>query len=264
MGRAIVITSGKGGVGKTTACANIGYALAKKGQEVLLIDTDLGLRNLDTVLGLENRVVFDIVDVVENKCRIKQAIIRDKRNEHLSLLPASQTRDKNALNEEQMKNLLSELKNQYDYILIDCPAGIEQGFKNAIAGADEALVICTPEVSSVRDADRVIGIMASNGISKIDLVINRIKPELVRSGDMLSKDDVEDILCQKAIGVIVDDSGVVRATNLGEAAVNLAYSKAGKEYENIAGRLMGERIPIATMNPIGAFLDKILFKKTAV
>jgi septum site-determining protein MinD len=264
MGRTIVITSGKGGVGKTTACANIGYALAKKGQEVLLIDMDLGLRNLDTVLGLENRVVFDIVDVIENKCRIKQAIIRDKRNEHLSLMPASQTRDKNALTEENMKDLLSELRNQYDYVLIDCPAGIEQGFKNAIAGADEALVICTPEVSSVRDADRVIGIMASSGIGHIDLVINRIKPELVRSGDMLSKEDVEDILGQNAIGVIIDDSSVVRATNLGESAINLPNSRAGKEYENIAGRLMGEKIPINSLNPIGALIDKLFSKKAAV
>lgn len=152
MGRVIVVTSGKGGVGKTTACANIGAALAKAGKEVLLIDTDIGLRNLDTVLGLENRIVFDLVDVIENKCRIKQAIIRDRRNEHLSLMAASQTRDKNAVNEAQMKHLLSELRDQYDFILLDCPAGIEQGFKNAIAGAEEALVVCTPEVSSVRDA----------------------------------------------------------------------------------------------------------------
>ena len=264
MGRVLVVTSGKGGVGKTTACANIGTALAKQGKEVLLIDTDLGLRNLDTVLGLENRIVFDIVDVIENKCRIKQAIIRDKRNEHLSLLPASQSRDKNAINEKQMKNLVNELKRQYDFILIDCPAGIEQGFKNAIAGADEALVICTPEVSSVRDADRVIGLMASCEIGRISLVVNRIKPELVRTGDMLSLEDVEDILGQKAIGAILDDSMIVRATNLGEAAINIPGSKAGKEYSNIAKRLTGENIPVNIPSPIGVIIDKLFSKKSAV
>ena len=264
MGRIFVVTSGKGGVGKTTACANIGFALAKLGKEVLLIDTDLGLRNLDTVLGLENRIVFDIVDVIENKCRIKQAIIRDKRNEHLSLMPASQTKSKEAITEEQMKWLLSELKNQYDFILLDCPAGIEQGFKNAIAGADEALVVCTPEVSSVRDADRVIGLMAANEISKVNLIVNRIKPELVRSGDMLTLEDVEDILGQKAIGAVRDDASIVRGTNLGEAVVNIPTSKAGKEYENIAKRIIGEKIPIAENRPLGAIIDKLFFKKTAV
>ncbi len=264
MGRIIVVTSGKGGVGKTTACANIGCALAKFNKEVLLIDTDLGLRNLDTVLGLENRIVFDIVDVIENKCRIKQAIIRDKRNEHLSLMPASQTKAKEAITEEQMKWLLSELKNQYDFILLDCPAGIEQGFKNAIAGADEALVVCTPEVSSVRDADRVIGLMAANGISKVNLIVNRIKPELIRSGDMLTLEDVEDILGQKAIGAVRDDASIVRGTNLGEAVVNIPSSKAGKEYENIAKRIIGEKIPIAENRPLGAIIDKLFFKKTAV
>ena len=264
MGRVMVVTSGKGGVGKTTACANMGCALAKRGKEVLLIDMDLGLRNLDTVLGLENRIVFDIVDVVENKCRIKQAIIRDKRNEHLSLMPASQTRDKSAISEKQMKELIAELSNQYDFILIDCPAGIEQGFKNAIAGAEEAIVVCTPEVSSVRDADRVIGIMASSEINKVMLVVNRIKTELVRSGDMLSLEDVEDILGQKAIGAITDDPQVVRATNLGEAAVNLVKSKAGREYENIAGRLLGENIPLTAPKNINVLIEKLLSKKAAV
>ena len=217
MGRVIVVTSGKGGVGKTTACANIGCALAKQGKEVLLVDMDLGLRNLDTVLGLENRIVFDIVDVIENKCRIKQAIIRDKRCEHLSFMPASQTRDKNAVNEEQMCDLMREVKCQYDFVLIDCPAGIEQGFKNAVAGADEALVVCTPEVSSVRDADRVIGLMASREIARVSLIVNRIKSDLVRSGDMLTVEDVEDILGQKAIGTVFDDASIVRATNFGRS-----------------------------------------------
>ncbi len=264
MGRIMVITSGKGGVGKTTACANVGCALANCGKEVLLIDMDLGLRNLDTVLGLENRIVFDIVDVIENKCRIKQAIIRDKRNERLSILPASQTKSKEAITEEQMKWLLSELKNQYDFILLDCPAGIEQGFKNAIAGADEALVVCTPEVSSVRDADRVIGLMAANEISKVNLIINRIRPDLIRSGDMLAIEDVEDILGQKAIGAVRDDASVVKGTNLGEAVVNIPSSKAGKEYENIAKRIIGEKIPVNSKKSLEVFINKIFSKKTAM
>ena len=261
MGRVIVITSGKGGVGKTTACANIGCALAKQGKEVLLVDMDLGLRNLDTVLGLENRIVFDIVDVIENKCRIKQAIIRDKRCEHLSFMPASQTRDKNAVNEEQMCDLMREVKCQYDFVLIDCPAGIEQGFKNAVAGADEALVVCTPEVSSVRDADRVIGLMASREIARVSLIVNRIKSDLVRSGDMLTVEDVEDILGQKAIGTVFDDTSIVRATNLGEAAVNIPSSKAGKEYMRIARRLTGEEIPLNVPGGIPGFIDRILGRK---
>ena len=261
MGRVIVVTSGKGGVGKTTACANIGAALAKAGKEVLLIDTDIGLRNLDTVLGLENRIVFDLVDVIENKCRIKQAIIRDRRNEHLSLMAASQTRDKNAVNEAQMKHLLSELRDQYDFILLDCPAGIEQGFKNAIAGAEEALVVCTPEVSSVRDADRVLGLMAAGEIAHTSLVVNRIKPDMVSRGDMLAVEDVEDILGQKAIGAVLDDAAVVKASNLGEAVISMPKSLAGREYENIARRLMGENIPINVPSALGVILEKIFGKK---
>ncbi len=261
MGRVIVVTSGKGGVGKTTACANIGAALAKAGKEVLLIDTDIGLRNLDTVLGLENRIVFDLVDVIENKCRIKQAIIRDRRNEHLSLMAASQTRDKNAVNEAQMKHLLSELRDQYDFILLDCPAGIEQGFKNAIAGAEEALVVCTPEVSSVRDADRVIGLMAAGEIAHTSLVVNRIKPDMVSRGDMLAVEDVEDILGQKAIGAVLDDAAVVKASNLGEAVISMPKSLAGREYENIARRLMGENIPINVPSALGVILEKLFGKK---
>lgn len=257
MGRAIVVTSGKGGVGKTTACANLGAALAQKGKEVLLIDTDIGLRNLDTALGLENRIVFDLIDVIENKCRLKQAIIRDKQNQHLSLMPASQSRDKSDINEAQMQQLLSEVKNMYDFVIIDCPAGIEQGFKNAIAGADEAIVVCTPEVSSVRDADRVIGIMASQGISHVSLIVNRIKTDMVLGGDMLSVEDVEDILGQKAIGTVIEDKIIVKATNLGEAAVNFSKSNAGREYVKIAGRLLGENIPLKTPTLVSQIVDKL-------
>lgn len=262
MGRAIVVTSGKGGVGKTTASANIGAALAKKGKEVLLIDTDIGLRNLDTVLGLENRIVFDIIDVIKNRCRLKQAIIRDKQNEHLSLMPASQSGDKSDISEEEMRTLLSEVKNMYDYVIIDCPAGIEQGFKNAISGADEAIVVCTPEVSSVRDADRVIGIMASFGIGHISLIVNRIRKEMVSSGDMLSVTDVEDILGQKAIGTVPEDKNIVRATNMGEAAVNFPNSTAGKEYQKIAARIMGENVPLKNESYVSQIFEK--FFKRAV
>jgi len=261
MGRVIVITSGKGGVGKTTVCANLGCSLSKIGKEVLLIDMDLGLRNLDTVLGLENRIVFDIVDVIENKCRLKQAIINDKRNVHLSFMPASQTKDKSAINEENMINLIGELRNQYDYILLDCPAGIEQGFRNAIAGADEAIVVCTPEVSSIRDADRVIGIMSAAELGRISLIVNRLRRDLIRSGDMLSLEDVEDILGQKAIGAVVDDSYIIKSTNLGEASINFPMSKAGREFENIARRLAGESIPIKSLSTLSGVFDKLFSKK---
>jgi len=261
MGRIIVVTSGKGGVGKTTTTANIGMALANAGKEVLLIDTDIGLRNLDVILGLENRIVFDLVDVVEGRCRLRQAIIKDKKNEMLSLLPASQTRDKSAVSEQQMRNLTHELREMYDFILIDCPAGIEQGFRNAIAGADEAIIVCVPEVSSVRDADRIIGLMAVSEVNRTSLVINRIRPELVRRGDMLSIADVEEILGIKTLGAVLDDEGVVRAANLGEAIVNITKSLAGSEYINIAKRLMGETVPLSYkwMKPgFGAFMERLL------
>ena len=200
MSEVIVVTSGKGGVGKTTTTANIGYALAKHGFEVLLIDTDIGLRNLDVVMGLENRIVYNLVDVVEGNCRYQQAIIRDKQCDRLSLLPAAQTRDKTAVSPEQMIKLVSQLKPEYDYIIIDCPAGIEQGFKNAIAAAKRAIVVTTPEVSAIRDADRIIGILNANEIPRIDLVINRIRPDMVKRGEMMSEEDVVEILGVNHIG----------------------------------------------------------------
>jgi len=264
MGRIIVVTSGKGGVGKTTATASLGMALADAGKEVLLVDMDIGLRNLDVVLGLENRIVFDVVDVIEGKCRLKQAVIRDRRNGRLSVMPASQPRDKNAVNPDQMRELMNEVRNQYDFVLIDCPAGIEQGFRNAIAGADEALVVCTPDVSSVRDADRVIGLMASEGIAKISLIVNRIRTDLVRKGDMLAHTDVEEILGQKAIGVVPEDPGVVRASNVGEAVVSLRGSKAGREYASIARRLNGETVPLQVQQTgVAAFMERLLGREKA-
>lgn len=190
MGEVIVITSGKGGVGKTTSTANIGTGLAMLGKKVALIDTDIGLRNLDVVMGLENRIVYNLVDVVENNCRIKQALIKDKRYPNLYLLPSAQTKDKSAVTPEQMKKLTSELRNEFDYILLDCPAGIEQGFKNAIAGADRALVVTTPEVSAVRDADRIIGLLESNEIRRTHLIVNRLRADMVKEGNMMSSDEI--------------------------------------------------------------------------
>ena len=194
MSEVIVITSGKGGVGKTTTTANIGTGLAKMGKKVVMIDTDIGLRNLDVVMGLENRIVYNLVDVIEGNCRIKQAMIKDKRYSNLFLLPSAQTRDKSSVSPEQMKKLVDELREEFDYILLDCPAGIEQGFKNAISGADRALIVTTPEVSAIRDADRIIGLLEANDLKRIDLVINRIRMDMVKRGDMMSVEDVIDIL----------------------------------------------------------------------
>ena len=204
MSEVIVVTSGKGGVGKTTTSANVGAGLASLGNRVVLIDTDIGLRNLDVVMGLENRIVYNLVDVVEGHCRIKQALIKDKRYTSLYLLPSAQTRDKTAVSPEQMKKLIEQLKKDFDYIILDCPAGIEQGFQNAIAGADRALVVTTPEVSAIRDADRIIGLLEANEIHQIDLIINRLKMDMIRRGDMMSIEDVIDILAVPFIGAVLE------------------------------------------------------------
>ena len=227
MSEVIVITSGKGGVGKTTTTANIGIGLAKLGKKVLVIDTDLGLRNLDVVLGLENRIVYNLVDVIEGKCRPKQAIIKDKRFQDLYLLPSAQTKDKSSVSPEQMKKLTEDLREDYDFVLLDCPAGIEQGFQNAIAGADKAIVVTTPEVSSIRDADRIIGLLEASGIRDNQLVINRLRVDMVKKGDMMSVEDVTEILAIDLLGVIPDDESVVIATNQGEPVVG-EESPAGK------------------------------------
>ena len=244
MGEVIVITSGKGGVGKTTTTANIGIGLSSAGKKVLVIDTDLGLRNLDVVLGLENRIVYNLVDVIESKCRLKQAVIKDTRFENLYLLPSAQTKDKTSVSPEQMKKLIDELKDDYDFILLDCPAGIEQGFKNAIAGAQRSIVVTTPEVSSIRDADRIIGLLEASGIRKNELLINRLRVDMVRRGDMMSVEDVTEILAIDLLGVIPDDESVVVATNQGEPVVG-EDSLAGKCYQNICRRLLGEEVPIS-------------------
>lgn len=257
MGEAIVVTSGKGGVGKTTTTANIGAALALLGKKVCVIDADIGLRNLDIVMGLENRIVYDIVDVVTGVCRVKQALIRDKRFDNLSLLPAAQTKDKNAVNPEQMKELINDLKKTHDFVLVDCPAGIEQGFKNAIAGADKAIVVTTPEVSAVRDADRIIGLLEAAEISEPRLIVNRLRVDMVKRGEMMNVQDIEDILAIDLIGVVPDDEEVVMSTNRGEPAVLKEHSLSGMAFRNIALRISGEEVPFLEFDVQESFLDKI-------
>lgn len=248
MGEAIVITSGKGGVGKTTTSANLGTALALSGKKVCLIDTDIGLRNLDVVMGLENRIIYDLVDVVEERCKLQQALIKDKRFECLYLLPAAQTKDKSAVLPEQMKKLVGELKQDYDYVLIDCPAGIEQGFKNAVAGADKAIVVTTPEVSSVRDADRIIGLLEQEEVEPPKLIVNRIRPHMMKNGDMLDVDEIVAILAIDLLGIVGDDDTVIKASNNGEPIALDPTSKASIAYRNMARRILGESVPLLSLD----------------
>ncbi len=257
MSEVLVITSGKGGVGKTTTTANIGTALSLLGNKVVLLDADIGLRNLDVVMGLENRIVYDLVDVIEGRCRVKQALIKDKRYDGLFLMPAAQTRDKDAINPEQMKKLCEQLKEDFDYIVIDCPAGIEQGFKNAIAGADRAIVIATPEISAVRDADRIIGMLEANEVRNPELVINRVRMNMVKRGDMMAIEDVVEILAIDLIGVVPDDEFVVTTTNRGEPAVCDANSLAGKAFRNIADRITGKDVDFLDLDINDNFVGKI-------
>ena len=231
MSEVIVVTSGKGGVGKTTTTANIGTGLAALGKSVVLIDTDIGLRNLDVVMGLENRIVYNLVDVIEGNCRMKQALIRDKRYPSLYLLPSAQTRDKTCVSPEQMKKLIQDLRLSYDYIILDCPAGIEQGFKNAIAGAERAIVVTTPEVSAIRDADRIIGLLEANEFQKIELVINRLRYDMIRRGEMMTIDDVIDILAIPLVGSVPDDENVVISPNQGGTACRNICQRGTGLYE---------------------------------
>lgn len=256
MSEVIVVTSGKGGVGKTTTSANVGTGLAAMGKKVVLIDTDIGLRNLDVVMGLENRIVYNLVDVVEGNCRVKQALIKDKRHPNLYLLPSAQTKDKSAVREDQMVKMIEYLKQQFDYIILDCPAGIEQGFKNAIAGADRALVVTTPEVSAIRDADRIIGLLEANEFTKIDLIINRLRVDMVRRGDMMSSADVIDILSIPLIGIVPDDENVVIATNQGEPLVG-NDTLAGKAYQNICCRVLGQEVPFMEFEKSISFWTRV-------
>lgn len=258
MGEAIVVTSGKGGVGKTTTTANIGTVLALQGMKVCLVDTDIGLRNLDVVMGLENRIIYDLVDVVDGRCKLNQALIKDKRFDCLYLLPAAQTKDKTSVKPEQVKEIVDELKRDYDYIVIDCPAGIEQGFQNAIAGADHAIVVTTPEISSVRDADRIIGLLEKEEhITSPRLVINRIRNHMMKTGEMLDIDEIINILAIDLLGIVVDDEKVIKATNEGTPIAFNPSSKASIAYRNIGRRILGESVPLLALDEKGNLFSKM-------
>ncbi|MFC7393194.1 septum site-determining protein MinD [Scopulibacillus cellulosilyticus] len=258
MGEAIVITSGKGGVGKTTTSANIGTVLALQGKKVCLVDTDIGLRNLDVVMGLENRIIYDLVDVADGRCKLNQALIKDKRFDCLSLLPAAQTRDKTAITPEQMKKIIDDLKREYDYIIIDCPAGIEQGYKNAVAGADKAIVVTTPEISSVRDADRIIGLLEQDeNLSSPRLIINRIRNHMMKNGDMLEIDEIMNVLAIDLLGIVMDDDAVISATNKGEPIALNPSSKASIAYRNIGRRILGESVPLMSLDEKPGFFQRV-------
>ncbi|MGB7365815.1 MAG: septum site-determining protein MinD [Carnobacterium jeotgali] len=248
MGIAIVITSGKGGVGKTTSTANIGTALALQGKRVCLIDMDIGLRNLDVILGLENRIIYDIVDVVEGRTKLHQAIIKDKRfNDNLYLLPAAQNADKNDVNGQQMIEIVAELKKEYDYILIDCPAGIEQGFQNSIAAADQAILVTTPEISAIRDADRIIGLLEQTELEPPRLIINRIRKRMMQDGEVMDIDEITRHLSIDLLGIVFDDDDVVRSSNKGDPIVLNPKNPASQGYRNIARRILGETVPLMTL-----------------
>ena len=263
MSEVIVVTSGKGGVGKTTTSANVGTGLAMMGAKVVLIDTDIGLRNLDVVMGLENRIVYNLVDVVEGNCRMKQALIKDKRYPNLFLLPSAQTKDKSAVTPGQMQKLVDDLREEFDYVLLDCPAGIEQGFKNAIAGADRAIVVSTAEISSIRDADRIIGLLEASEIKNPELVINRIRPNMVRKGEMMDVNDIVDLLSIDLLGVVPDDEYIITQTNKGEPVIQNRKAPSGKAYLEIAKRVLGENIEVTIPGKEKGFFAKLksLFKK---
>ena len=258
----ITVTSGKGGVGKTTTTANLSAALAAQGKKVVAIDADIGLRNLDVVMGLENRIVYDLVDVVEGTCRLRQAMIKDKRLEELYLIPAAQSRDKTAVTPADMVEVVNQLRPDFDFVLIDSPAGIEQGFKNAVAPADKVVIVTTPEVSAVRDADRIIGLIEAEEKGPADLILNRIRLDMIKRGDMLTTTDVLDVLAIKLIGVVPDDEAIIVSTNKGRPAAMDNGSLAGQAYRNIARRLVGEDVPFMSLDENNSFIKRLskLFK----
>jgi septum site-determining protein MinD len=255
--RVITITSGKGGVGKTTTTANLGTALAMGGKKVAVVDGDIGLRNLDAVLGLENRIVYDLVDVVEGQCRLRQALIKDKRQPELYLLPAAQTRDKNAVNSTQMEQLCQQLREEFDFVVIDSPAGIEQGFRNAIVGADDIIIVANPEMASVRDADRIIGLVEAAGKPEPRLILNRLRPEMVRRGDMMDVADVLEVLGIGLVGIVPEDEAIIVATNKGEPAVYDKRSRAGRAFLNASQRIMGEDVPLDEIEEAPSLLERL-------
>jgi septum site-determining protein MinD len=258
----VTITSGKGGVGKTTTTANLSAALAAQRLKVVAIDADIGLRNLDVVMGLENRIVYDLVDVVEGTCRLRQAMIKDKRLEELYLIPAAQSRDKTSVTPGDMIEVCNQLRPDFDYILIDSPAGIEQGFKNAIAPADRVIIVTTPEVSAVRDADRIIGLIEAEEKGPADLILNRLRLDMIKRGDMLNTSDVIDILAINLIGIVPDDEAIIVSTNKGRPAAMENGSMAGQAYRNIARRLAGEEVPFLNLEEGNSFIKRLtkLFK----
>ena len=255
LGRALVITSGKGGVGKTTTTANLGTGLADLGRRVAVVDADVGLRNLDVVLGLENRVRHHLLDVIEKKCTLSDALVRDRVRRSLYLLPAAQNREKDEVPEAAMAALIRELQTQFEFVLIDCPAGIEQGFRNAVAGAEEAVVVTTPEVSAVRDADRVIGLLPQE--IRARLIVNRVRPALVKKGTMMSVTDVNNILRLELIGVVPDEKEIIIATNRGTPVIDIEGSQTGAAFRRIARRLSGEDIPIPELQERAGFFSRI-------
>jgi septum site-determining protein MinD len=255
--RVITITSGKGGVGKTTTTANLGSALAIQGKKVVVLDADIGLRNLDAVLGLENRIVYDLVDVVEGQCRLRQALIKDKRVPELYLLPAAQTRDKNAVNSVQMQQLCHQLRQEFDFVLIDSPAGIEQGFRNAIVGADEIIIVANPEMASVRDADRIIGLVEAAGKPEPRLILNRLRPEMVKRGDMMDVADVLEVLGIELLGIVPEDETIIIAINKGEPIVYDKRARAGRALFNAAQRILGEEVPLEEVVEMPSLLERL-------
>lgn len=255
--KVVTVTSGKGGVGKTTTAANLAVALAAEGAKVVCIDADIGLRNLDVILGLENRIVYDLVDVVEGRCRLRQAMIRDKRLPELYLIPAAQTRDKTAVSPSDMVRLCDELRSECDWILVDSPAGIERGFRNAIAPADLVVVVTNPEVSAVRDADRIIGLIEAEEKGPAQLIINRLKPELVKRGDMLATEDVLELLAVDLLGVVPEDETVLMGGNRGAPVALDARSQAGQAFRNISQRLQGYEVPFMDLDNHKGLLQKI-------
>ncbi len=256
-GKAIVVTSGKGGVGKTTTTANLGTALALRGNTVVVIDADIGLRNLDVVLGLENRIVYDLVQLIEGQCQLHQAMIRDKSAPNLSLIPAAQTRDKSAITPEQLTDIVEQLKPDHDYILIDSPAGIEQGFKNSLAPADVAIVVTTPEVSAVRDADRIIGLVEASGLPTPRLILNRVRPAMIQQKDMMSTEDILTLLSVQLVGIVPEDESIIVSTNRGVPAVHDPKSVAGQAYLRVAARLDGEDVPFMDLSKQPGLLNRL-------
>jgi len=256
LGRAIVVTSGKGGVGKTTTTANLGTALADLGQRVVVVDADVGLRNLDVVLGLENRVSKHLLDVIESKCTLDEALVRDRIRKSLQLLPAAQNREKDEVPETAMADLVSGLRKRFDFVLIDCPAGIEQGFRNAVVGASEAIVVTTPEVSAVRDADRVIGLLPQE--ISVRLIVNRVRPALVRKGTMMSVEDVNNILRLELLGVVPDEKDIIIATNRGTPVIDIEGSETGAAFKRISRRILGETVEIPSFADRSTFFTRVL------